>query len=73
VTTRIDPVVHVRVATIRGVVAGIPMALPPEVGVPHEDREQEVARAEEGEAEIGEGQQSGFLPGFALEKRSESG
>jgi hypothetical protein len=53
---------------VPAVVAGIRVALPPEVKVPHEHREQEIARAEDGEGEIGEGQQGGFLPGFALEK-----
>jgi hypothetical protein len=71
VAARIDPVVHVRVPAV---VAGIRVAVAASnVEVPHEHREQKVARAEDGEGEIGEGQQSGFLPGFALEKRSESG
>src|SRR3990172_5739622 len=74
VTAGIDPVVHVRGAAVGAVVAAVRVAVAASnVEVPDEHREQEVARAEEGEAEIGEGQQGGFLPGFALEKRSESG
>ena len=62
----IDAVVHVRV---RAVMARITVAFPSEIGVPQKHREQQIARAEDGKGDVGEGQQGGFLPGFVLEKR----
>jgi hypothetical protein len=53
VTAGVDAVVHVRVSGM----AGIRVAVASGVGVPGEHGQQEVARAEDGETEIGEGEQ----------------